>query len=69
MKLVTGGSGVIGRALVKKLVKRGDKVRIYDLTSPPIKHPNIELLTNTRVQAFVSTMSSIKNAIDKYYKR
>ncbi len=44
MKLVTGGSGVIGRALVKKLIKKGEMVRIYDLSPPPIKDPNIEFI-------------------------
>ncbi len=32
--LVTGGSGMIGRQLVKKLVLRGAKVTIADLTEP-----------------------------------
>ena len=30
---------------------------------------DIELMTNCRVQAFVSTMSDINNAIEKYYKK
>lgn len=44
MKLVTGGSGVIGRALVQKLLKKGENVRVYDLAPPPIKNPNIEFV-------------------------
>ncbi|MHA1298545.1 MAG: NAD-dependent epimerase/dehydratase family protein [Candidatus Helarchaeota archaeon] len=44
MKLVTGGSGVIGRALVKKIIEQGETVRVYDLTPPPIKDPNIEFI-------------------------
>lgn len=44
MKLVTGGSGVIGRALIQKLLKKGEMVRVYDLKPPPIKDPNIEFI-------------------------
>jgi len=44
MKLVTGGSGVIGRALVQKLLKKGENVRVYDLAPLPIKNPNIEFI-------------------------
>ncbi|MHA1379133.1 MAG: NAD-dependent epimerase/dehydratase family protein [Candidatus Helarchaeota archaeon] len=43
MKLVTGGSGVIGRALVKKLIEQGESVRVYDL-APPINDSNIEFI-------------------------
>lgn len=42
MKLITGGSGVLGRALIKKLLERGEKVRVYDLKKPPISHPDVE---------------------------
>lgn len=35
MKLVTGGSGYFGVNLVNELIKRGDDVRIFDITEPP----------------------------------
>ena len=54
MKLITGGSGVIGRALVQKLLKKGENVRVYDLAPPPIKHPNIEFFRGDTVVLFFS---------------
>ena len=42
--LVTGGSGMIGRQLVKKLVLRGAKVTIADLTEPEDLPENVEFV-------------------------
>ncbi len=41
---VTGGAGVIGRALVPKLLDRGARVRIYDLKPPPLYHKDVEFV-------------------------
>ena len=46
--LVTGGGGMIGRSLVKKLYKQGALITIADLTKPidlpsDIKYINIDL--------------------------
>ncbi len=35
MHLVTGGSGVLGRALIEELIRLGKPVRIFDLKPPP----------------------------------
>ncbi len=42
--LVTGGSGMIGRQLVKKLVLRGAKVTIADLTEPEDLPLNVDFI-------------------------
>jgi nucleoside-diphosphate-sugar epimerase len=42
--LVTGGSGMIGRQLVKKLVMKGAKVTIADLTQPIDLPNNVEFV-------------------------
>jgi dTDP-alpha-D-glucuronic acid decarboxylase len=41
MHVVTGGSGFIGKALVQRLLDRGEKVKILDLTPPTISHKNL----------------------------
>ena len=35
MHLITGGSGVLGRALAQALLEKGEAVRIFDLKEPP----------------------------------
>lgn len=40
--LVTGGTGLIGRPLVKMLIQRGAKVRIASLDDPSRAHPQAE---------------------------
>ena len=35
MHLVTGGSGVLGRAVIRELLDHGVKVRVLDLKAPP----------------------------------
>ncbi len=42
--LVTGGTGMIGRALVARLVDAGAKVRIASLDDPSRAHPKAEFL-------------------------
>ena len=42
--LVTGGSGMIGRQLVKKLLDRGAQVTIADLTEPTDLPENVEFV-------------------------
>ena len=44
MMLITGGSGVIGRALIKKLLELEEDVRVYDLKAPPIEDERIEFI-------------------------
>jgi dTDP-glucose 4,6-dehydratase len=39
--LVTGGSGVLGRALISKLLEQGREVIVYDLKPPPQVHPKL----------------------------
>ena len=40
--LVTGGTGLIGRPLVKKLIDNGANVRIASLDDPSRAHPDAE---------------------------
>ena len=42
--LVTGGTGMIGRAVVSKLLESGAKVVVADLNIPEDKHPDVEYL-------------------------
>ena len=42
--LVAGGTGLIGRPLVKMLVARGAKVRIVSLDDPSLAHPEAEFI-------------------------
>ncbi len=44
MHLITGGSGVLGRALTDELARHGHNVRIFDLNPPAEKIPNIEFI-------------------------
>src|SRR5262245_60132782 len=40
--LVTGGTGIIGRMLVQKLIDQGSKVRIASMDDPSRAHPKAE---------------------------
>lgn len=42
--VVTGGTGLIGRPLVKKLIERGTNVRIVSLDDPSRAHPEADFL-------------------------
>jgi nucleoside-diphosphate-sugar epimerase len=42
ISLVTGGSGYFGELLSRELLKRGDRVRIFDLNSPCFSDPKLE---------------------------
>lgn len=35
MKVITGGSGFLGVEIAKKLIERGEKVRVFDITKSP----------------------------------
>ena len=37
LHLITGGSGVLGRAVAQALLERGHRVRIFDLKEPPVE--------------------------------
>ena len=42
--LVTGGSGLVGKELIRQLLDNGESVRaIYHTTLIPISHPNLEI--------------------------
>ena len=57
--LVTGGSGMIGRQLVKKLVLRGAKVTIADLTEPEDLPLNVDFV-KTDLRNFNSCLEVCK---------
>lgn len=42
--LVTGGSGVVGRALIPLLREEGRRVRVLDLHPPPLRDPGVEFV-------------------------
>ncbi len=66
--LITGASGYIGSHLTKKLVDRGEKIRIYCRTkpmSPLFDHPAIELILGD-INDYKRLRKAI-NGIDKIY--
>lgn len=52
--LVTGGTGNIGSALVKRLIESGSKVRVLTLSDDPLKYR----LENTGVEIFYGDVSN-----------
>jgi GDP-L-fucose synthase len=42
--LITGGTGMIGRAVVEKLLQLGAKIQVADLNIPENKHPDVEYI-------------------------
>jgi nucleoside-diphosphate-sugar epimerase len=57
--LVTGGAGMIGRQLVKKLVLKGAKVTIADLTEPEHLPFNVDFV-KTDLRNFNSCLEVCK---------
>jgi len=58
---VTGGTGLIGRPLVKKLIDRGANVRIVSLDDPSRAHPDAEFL-HLNLTRFENCMEACKGA-------
>lgn len=58
--LVTGGTGFIGRSLVRALVERGDKVRILDDDS----RGNRKLLSDLDVEVMIGDIRSPQSVLD-----
>jgi nucleoside-diphosphate-sugar epimerase len=57
--LVTGGSGYFGELLARKLLERGDSVRILDVNQPADTPPGIEV-----VQADIRDADAVLSACD-----
>lgn len=57
--LVTGGSGYFGELLARKLLERGDSVRILDVNQPADTPPGIEV-----VQADIRDANAVLSACD-----
>lgn len=60
--LVTGGNGFLGSHIVRKLVERGDEVKI--LLRKTSKTINIDDIDAERVYGDVTDIDSVRNAID-----
>ena len=56
-KLVTGGSGFLGSALIKKLIERGAQVKVYDLAAAAELPAGVEF-----IQGDVRDLEKLKSA-------
>ena len=57
LSVVTGGTGFVGRRLVKALLSRGDYVRVLDITVPP---PEDELSKESHVELVKTDITDLK---------
>ncbi len=57
MKIITGGSGFLGVEIAKKLVERGEKVKVFDITKSPDLPPDVDF-----VKGDVRDKGSLKQA-------
>src|SRR5437660_3770038 len=57
--LVTGGSGVLGRAIVEALLVRGDVVRVLDLHEHPFGNGRVEVVLGS-----VTDLGRVREAVE-----
>ena len=60
MILVTGGSGVLGRAVVDAILAAGHRVRVLDVHEPGVRDRRVELVTGS-----VTDRERVRRAVDE----